>query len=300
MADATIAIVSQDPAARLLLAKAFDHAPEGWAVAFCDSPPPDADVVVVDHPGVAVEAVVFDAAHPQWLIPEIQKRLQGAPTEASSTAVVVTGIRGSGVTSVALHLALLYGRRFDACFLDFDGLWSCADRLGLEEDVRTWDSVGDSPNELSLAALPVASGLRALVAPRGRGEADGGQLLDRVLTQFERIVVDLPYTETHSDVLRRADAAIVVMSPTVPHARRVERILAEVILDRIVVVTNRLGAGGETTRREIEAVLDRKVTLELPCCPRLRDAEGRARFATLEWSRWGRRLARLQRALETS
>jgi hypothetical protein len=65
-----------------------------------------------------------------------------------------------------------------------------------------------------------------------------------------------------------------------------------------VVVTNRLGPGGETTRPQIESVIGRKVGLELPCWPGLRDAEGERRIGSLRWSRWGLALGRLARALD--
>ncbi|HEX3327543.1 MAG TPA: hypothetical protein VHV50_11150, partial [Actinomycetota bacterium] len=62
----------------------------------------------------------------------------------------------------------------------------------------------------------------------------------------------------------------------------------------------RLGRGGETTRRQIEEIVGRKVALELPCCPGLRDAEGKQRLVALRWSRWGQAVIRLGRALERS
>ncbi|MDP9223846.1 MAG: hypothetical protein M3P18_08315, partial [Actinomycetota bacterium] len=263
MADVNIAIVTRDPMVRILIARAFDHAPESWTVGFCDSEPPEGAIVVSDHPRDG-EAVVFDPAHPEQLIPEVHSRIGRLGEDASRRAVVVTGVGGSGVTTVALHLGRIFGRHFDSCFLDLDRSWSCADRLGLEKDSRTWADIDDSEDALRTAALPVAPGLEALVAPPLSVGADVEGVLQRALDGFERIVVDLPYVQPSPRAIHGAHAAVVVLSPTIPHARRAHRIVGEMSAARIAVVTNRLGRGGETTRREIEAVLGRGVTLELP------------------------------------
>jgi CO dehydrogenase nickel-insertion accessory protein CooC1 len=319
MAPATVAIVATDPSLRVAVAQAFDAAPQSWAVSFCDSAPPDADVLVFAQPrggdpgpssdaslgeagllpGAArTDAVLFDPGKPESLIPQIQARLERPSSPAPCRVVAVTGIAGAGVTSVAAHLGLSWAARFQTCFIDLDRTWTCADRLGLGNEVVTWASAGESAEALRLASVPITGGLRALVAPRTQVDAVAGALLQAAGSQFQRLVVDLPWRHLGSDRIARPDAAIVVMGPCVPHAHRVARMLAEVDAERVLVVTNRLGRGGETTRSQLEAIMGRKLALELPCCPGLRDAEGKQRLLPLKWSRWGHAIVRLARALD--
>ncbi|MDP9235549.1 MAG: hypothetical protein M3P01_13510 [Actinomycetota bacterium] len=317
MAAATVAIVATDPSLRAAVAQAFDSAPATWAVSFCDVAPPEADVVVFAEPQAGAMAselqadraasnqprsagVMFESSRPERLVPAIQARLDRLVPVASCRVVAVTGIAGSGVSSIAMHLALSWAARFGTCFVDLDRTWTCADRLGLGAEVVTWDSATESAEALRLASVPIEGGLRALVAPRTAVDFSGDALVQRARSQFQQLVVDLPYHHLASDRIAPVDATIVVMAPCLPHAYRVARILTEIDADRVLVVTNRLGRGGETTRRQIEAIVGRKVALELPCCPGLRDAEGKQRLVPLKWSRWGHAVMRLGRALERS
>jgi hypothetical protein len=299
---------------RAAVAQAFDAAPATWAVSFCDVVPPDADVVVFAEPVDAMasefqsdlaapnqprfDGVVFEPARPERLVPAIQARLDRSVPAAPCRVVAVTGIAGTGVSSIAMHLALSWAARFETCFVDLDRTWTCADRLGLGAEVVTWGSAATSDEALRLAAVPIEGGLRALVAPRAAVDFSGDALVQRARSRFQQLVVDLPYRHLGSDRIASVDATIVVMTPCLPHAHRVARMLTEVDADRLLVVTNRLGRGGETTRRQIEAIVGRRVALELPCCPGLRDAEGKQRLVPLRWSRWGHAVMRLGRALE--
>jgi hypothetical protein len=60
-----------------------------------------------------------------------------------------------------------------------------------------------------------------------------------------------------------------------------------------LLVSNRCGPGGETTRAELQAIIGRRVALELPCAPSLRDAEDDGRLLTSRLSPWVRRVDRL-------
>jgi hypothetical protein len=317
MSAATVAIVATDPSLRAAVAQAFDTAPATWAISFYDAAPPDADVIVFAAPEADAmgseaqvhraasqqprsDGVVFESGHPERLVPAIQARLDRSVPVAPCRVAVVTGIAGSGVSSIAMHLALSWAGRFEACFIDLDRTWTCADRLGLGAEVITWGSAAESAEALRLASVPIEGGLRALVAPRTALDFSGDTLVQRARSQFQQLVVDLPYHHLESDRIAAVDATIVVMAPCIPHAHRVARMLTQIDADRVVVVTNRLGRGGETTRRQIEAIVGHKVALELPCCPGLRDAEGTQRLAPLRWSRWGHGVMRLARALERS
>jgi hypothetical protein len=295
----TIAIVVKSPHLRLAVAKVFDGAPQSWRVHFCEGPSADADVVIAE-PGYPGDGIVFDGDRPGNLIPEVMARLERSPHRQPCRAVAVTGVPGAGVTSIALHLASVWARQSATCFVDLDQSWSCAARLGLGEGVVTWGGAGTSPEELKLSSVPVAPGLRALIAPPGETDMDDVTLIRRARSAFDRVVFDLPFAGWKTGAASGFDAVLLVMSPCLPHAHRVAGMLREIEGERVAVITNRLGRGGETVRDEIEAVIGRRVTVEMPTFPGLRDAEGTGRLASLSWSRWGRSLIRLARALEAS
>jgi hypothetical protein len=62
-------------------------------------------------------------------------------------------------------------------------------------------------------------------------------------------------------------------------------------------VTNRLGPGSDLTRHRLEQRLGHPISLELPCCAALRDAEDEARLLTSPLTQWIRRIDRLSKAL---
>lgn len=285
-----VAIVSLDPAMRLAAAKAFDGAPSSWFVSLHREVPEGADVVVLT-PEVDGEGVRFDPDRPRDVIQAVKDASGGA-----GRVVVVTGASGGlGVTSIALHLAAAWGRRTRTCYFDLDGGGGSRMRLGMPADVLTWGDVGDDEDSLLLAALPVAPGVRAYVAPQ---DATGEPLpvLERAAPMFERIVVDTPAGGLEI-AIQVADMGILVAAPTFPSIERARDLLARHPL-RWAVVTNRIGPGGEATRAELEAVLGRTIGLELPCAPRLRDAEDDRRLLDPAWSRWARRIERLATVLE--
>jgi hypothetical protein len=297
MEQATVAVVVTDPSLREKVARAFDTAPHTWVVSFWDTPPPSADVVVFDEPS-AGPGVVFDPGRPDEVVDEVQKRLDVSRRVAPSRAVAVTGVGGAGVTTLALHLAAGWASRNETCFLDLDESWGCASRLGVGDEAITWSGADRSSQALRLAALPVAPGLKAVVCPRSPDSTPPGAVVARAKAEFERLVIDVPARHRDRDLFAAVDAVIMVMAPCLPHAHRAAQMLAELDASRVIVVTNRMGPGGETTRQQLEVILGRKIGLELPCCPRLRDAEGSRRLASLRWSRWGYAVKRLTRALD--
>jgi Flp pilus assembly CpaE family ATPase len=299
MDPATVAVVVSDPSLREEVARAFDSAPQAWAVSFWDAPPSSADVVVFDDPS-AGSGVVFDPRRPDELVGAVQTRLDESRRPPSSRVVGVTGVAGAGVTTLALHLASTWAVRSDTCFLDLDQSWGCAPRLGLGDETITWNGADRSSEALKLASLPLQPRLRVLVAPHAPVETRCASLVTRARAEFERLVIDVPVRHRDPEVTASVDAVIVVLAPCLPHAHRAARMLTQIDAERVVVVTNRLGPGGETTRQQLEAILGRKVSLELPCCPSLRDAEGSRRLASLRWSRWGYGVKRLARALDTA
>ena len=296
-----VAVVSSDDALRDAAAAAFDSAPGAWSVTLHESRPEGADVVVV-CPDVTPEpdgppCVRFRPEAPGAVLSEVAR----AAASGSSVVVPVIGAgRGTGVTSVALHLckALAADASTVSCFVDLDVEWGAAQRLGLEAtEVRTWAEAGATEEELVLSALPVAGGFRALLAPREARPA-GVSVVARAAARWPRVVVDCPDAAAFGVAAGLCRGAVLVLPPTRPAASRARTILRQWPGLQWAVVTNKMGAGGETTRAELQAVMGRRVALELPCSPALRDAEDDGRLLGAPWSRWWRAIVRLARALE--
>ena len=288
-----IAVVSRDRAVREALAERFDGAPQRWNVTLFDERPSGADIVV-RGPDVAVDAdVVFDPDRPERLLADIE-----ALTARSSKTFVVTGAgRGTGVTSAAVHLAGSLATFRETCLLDLDASWVGArDRLGMGgRKVLTWADAGDDAESLRRAAIPVAGGFRALLAPPAGDPPDG--LVERVRTSFGHVVVDLPVGEPDHGTIRSARAALLLVPPTPAGVARARAVLSRPARTWVVILS-RTGHGGEAGRAEIAASLGRKVALELPCTPLLRDAEDQGRLLSGPWTRYNRRIARLASGLE--
>jgi Flp pilus assembly CpaE family ATPase len=289
-----VAVVSRDPALRMEVARAFDAAPPSWDVTMYEEAPADADVTVatpeVDCPG----ALAFDPSRPEDIITEV-----AAATSVQGRVIAVTSpAGGTGVTTVALHLAALAARRSTTCFVDLDTTWTACDRLGLPGDARTWAEARDSHGTLEQIALPIAPGLRALLAPRGRSAADRHRIPSLAAQSFERVVVDAPPGGYIRPVLEEAYCCVLVVPPTIPSARRAHEFLEAHHDLRWAVVINRLGPGGELTRSGLRRVMGCRIAVELPCCPSLRDREDEGALLSTAWSRWARGLRRLDHALE--
>jgi len=291
-----VAVVGRDPVLRMEAARAFDAAPASWHVTLHDEAPPGADVTVatpdVDLPG----ALVFDPDRPEDVLTTI-----AANTSVDGRVIVVTSpSRGGGITSVALHLAALAARRSSTCFVDLDTTWTACDRLGLPADARTWAGADDSRDTLEQSALPVAPGLRVLLAPRGRVSADLHRVVQRAAESFERVVVDAPPGAYLRPILEEAYCCVLLVPPTIPSARRAHDFLDAHRDLKWAVVVNRTGPGGEVTRSGLQRLIGCRIAVELPCCPSLRDREDQGALLTGSWSRWTRGLRRLYRALEES
>ena len=292
----SVAVVSRDPGLRMEVARAFDAAPPSWDVTMHDEAPADADVTVatpeVDCPG----ALAFDPSRPEDVITAV-----AAATSMQGRVIVVTSpAGGTGVTTVALHLAALAARRSTTCFVDLDTTWSACDRLGLPDDARTWAEAGDSRGVLEQNALPIAPGLRALLAPRGRSAADRHRVAALVAESFERVVVDAPPGGYLRSVLEEAHCGVLVVPPTIPSARRAHEFLEAHSGLRWAVVANRLGPGGELTRSGLQRIMGCRIAVELPCSAALRDREDEGALLSTALSRWARGMHRLYQALEAA
>ncbi|HEX2051454.1 MAG TPA: hypothetical protein VHJ34_12620 [Actinomycetota bacterium] len=285
-----VAIVSRDPAVRLAAARAFDGAPPSWSVELHDRAPAGADAIVVgadvDEPG----GVRFDPTAPGRVVDDVARTLG----RRGLVVVVTATTGGAGATTVALHLAAHAAAEHETCVVDLAG--GVAERLGLDPgDTRRWDAA--APDGIRLAATPLHTGFRGVLAEHDADPERADALLDAAASEFPAVVVDAPRDGRLAAALGRASAAILVTPPTLVGARRAATVLEGAERPPWALVVNRLGPGGETTIAELERVVGRRVALEIPCCAGVRDAEDDLRLVTSAWTRYGRATARLWRAV---
>lgn len=260
-------------------AQAFDSAPVEWDVSLVSEPPGDADVVVAvgtTLPG----ALVMDPADPPAVVEQIRN---GA--SAPSVIAVVGASGGCGVTSIVVHLAAAIARTQRVNVVDLHPGGGVALRLGLSSDEA---SAADGQ-----VLLPVAGGFRLAADPDATSAPE--RCLAAAADNVDKVIVDLPVEKIAATTsLHRV---LLVMTPTVPSATR-----AAVLMQRHpelvwIPITNRTGPGSETTRVDIERILGRRLALELPCSPGLRDAEDDQKLLTSPLSPWRARVQRLGEAL---
>lgn len=289
MSALRIAVVSNDPDVRLEAARAFDEAPVSWSVSLHTSAPEDVDIVVLG-PDADGDGIPFDPADPRSVIDEIESRT-GA--REGAVIVVTSASGGVGATSLALHLAAALAPAAGVGFIEVTP--GAALRLGfMPGEHLTWADLDESSESIARCFLPVAPGFRVLLAPEDGG--DPGLVLKRSRSAFDLLVVDAP-ARNASAALCEADAGVLVMGPSVPQAHWARAFIEEWPDLDCAVVINRLGRGGETTRAQLADLVGRPISLELPCCPALRDAEDDGRLVSLKWTRFGRAVTRLADAL---
>ena len=293
-----MAVVSRDNSIRLQAARAFDSAPPDWTVALHRSPPADADVVVAGADMDLEADVVFDPTRPDRVLDDVTRAVDR--TREARFIAVTSPSGGTGVTTVALHLARASARSAPTCLVDLDLEWGAGYRLGLPADALTWAEAGDSETSLLRAALPVPGGFRVLASPGATGSSDVGALIRAAGAHFGRTVVDMGRASEAPNLLENADAVVLVLAPSAPSARRGRVVLDGLTGGRIAIITNRVGPGGETTKTEIESIVGRRIALELPCDRRLRDAEDDDRLLAAHWSRWQHGIDRLWRTIESA
>ena len=282
-----VALVSRDASVRAQMAAAFDAAPASWKVTIHDEPVP-ADAVVYGPDVGAASGIPFDSTHPESAFESIRAM---ASTEAP--VIPVTSTRGgTGATSVALHLAGAAAQSRRVCLIDLDLTWGIEWRLGFDE-IRRWRP-GEDVME---ASIPVTGGFRVVAPDLGTSDAIE-DLVERAVSAFDVVVADAPEGMVLDAVLARSSVGVLVVQATIPGARRAAAFCARRQGIRWAVVANRLGGGGETTLEGLGRISGRRIALELPCTPSLRDAEDKGRLLPRRWSRWSRRIDSLARALQ--
>lgn len=287
MSTLRVAIVSRNSRLRFEAARAFDAAPTSWLVRVYEDVPAGADVVVFGDDVARGDGIVFDPVHPEKMLEEI------ASSAGRARVLVVTGGgRGVGVTTVGLHLASTSAADQSTCFVDLDPSGGAMHRLGIGEAVDSEDRSDD----LERAAVPVPGGFRVLNAHSVRHVPI--ELIESITHVYGRLIVDAPDGPESADVLERADAGVLVMTPSPSSVQRAAMILEANQETRWAIVLNRIGPGGDMARHHLERSLGRRIGLELPCTPALRDCEERCTLLSSTVLRWPRRLHRLYRVLE--
>jgi hypothetical protein len=277
---------------RLAAARAFDAAPASWVIELARETPSDSDVVLYGPDVVAHDGISFDPNDPDGAVAAVEARAR-----AGGLVAVTAANGGAGATTVALHLAARFARSQKTCVIDTDVGGATALRLGLDEgSCKTWRDFDGTSESLMLCALPVRWGFRVALAP-DETTTSMAELVRVARSTFERVVLDVPARVPMRDFAGEVGTGVLVMSPTIPSARRARSVVRAYPSVRWALVSNRTGPGGETTRSELETVVERRVGLELACCPALRDAEGEGALLASRWHRWALSLERLERAL---
>ena len=273
-----VAIVCPQAELRMTAAKAFDSAPAEWELTLVSEPPAEADVVVAV--GTAVPgAVVMDLADPAAVVEEI------VCASVAGVIAVVGASGGCGTTSLSLHLAAALSRSKRVNLVDLQPDGGAALRLGL-----ILDDVADDADPM---LLPVAGGFRLAIDRSGSHTTEG--CLAAATANADSVIVDAPAALLPSIPSPRR--VVLVMTPSVPSATRAARLMERYPALPWAPVTNRIGPGSETARIDIERVLGRRLALDLPCSPGLRDAEDDLRLLDSPLSPWLMRVRRLAAAL---
>jgi hypothetical protein len=288
MTSLRVAIVSRDPEVRLEAARAFDSAPASWLVRLYDNEPNGADVVVYGPDAAdGGGGLVFDPLHPERVLDEIA-RLGGR----ARVVLVTGGGRGVGVTTIGIHLAAVSATDHSTCLVDLDPGRGAAHRMGIGMVAGTRARSAD----LELAAAPVPGGFRVLSMNGDGGEST--ELVASAAQLFDRLIVDAPDGLDLGGLLAEVDAAVMTVSPSPTSVLRAATILESNDDVRWATILNRLGPGGDVRRDQLETTLGRRIAVELPCTPALRDCEERRSLLTTKVMRWRRRLDELHLALE--
>ncbi len=273
MQEVRIALVIDDPAARVIAAEAFDDSPRQWLVRFFDEIPPDAHVVVTQDDSGDLR---FDPSDPKGLIEGIHKLLT---TKTKARLIAVVG-SGCGTTTVALHLGIALSRWGTTVVVESTpARRGFASRLGMDISARTWNGA-DAPT------LPVAGGVKVCLAP-GSGEP-AARMMETVAMDAAHVIVEpalVPGWEP--------DVGVFVVGTTYTHVRRAAEVLPTLPDIPWAIVVNETAPRSSIGGRAISEILGVEPTVELPFTSRLIDAERRNRPVLSRFGIWQHRIARL-------
>lgn len=205
-------------------------------------------------------------------------RNQAAPRRQGKLISFLGTTGGSGVTSIASQLGILWSSDARVCCIDLDlQFGNAALLLDLRPSLTLGHLIEDAerldPDLLQSVAMNHASGMALIASPTDMMPLDvvSIEFIDRLLrlaTQvYDIVLVDLPtaWTEWTVRVLQRSDSICLVTGLNVPglhQARRqIEVVEANGLLPKLRIVANRVQKNflGKVDLKETEAVLGRKV-----------------------------------------
>ena len=205
---------------------------------------------------------------------------------ASELVAVVNAKGGAGATFVACNLAHLAVRTtgestaligLDMQFPTLPAYFDMKPRHGLLHAVETVDDLDDVALNAIMASHE--SGLKLLAARPDdfRFSFDNlvgntNALFELMQSYYKNIVVDMPrqLDELNAQVFSRATRIVVVVQQSLPHvqdATRLQQLLRDqlgVSADRLTVVVNRYGKGGEIQLDDIKNALPGCETVTIP------------------------------------
>lgn len=205
-------------------------------------------------------------------------RAQPQPRRQGKVISFVGTTGGSGVTSVATQLGILWSADARVCCIDLDVQFgNAALLLDLRPSLHLGHLIEDAErldaDLLQSVAMNHGSGMALIASPSEMMPLDivSNEFIDRLLrlaTQvYDVVLIDLPtaWTEWTVRVLQRSDTICLVSGLNVPglhQARRqIEVIEANGLLPKLKIVANRVQKSlfGKVDLKETEAVLGRKV-----------------------------------------
>lgn len=289
-ADLVVAVLPDDPiksVAALDLLTAVHRGEQTVVIAV--GPAADAKLVIkalrgavddyVDMSEMEAELVAsLDSFRKRWASPKSEGRL----------VAVIAPSGGAGSSTIAASLAVLMARQAGSAalidmklatgdltaLLDLKPTYSLAD---LSKHVDRLDDV-----LLRRTLVEHASGVHLLAAPRVLADASAvtvegtREAIGLVRSAFPSVVVDLDHDfgDEQVEVLRQADAVLVVLRPDFTSLRNAARFLKHldtlgIARDRIQVVANRVGQAGEVSLAKVEEALKIRVIGSIPDEPKV-------------------------------
>ncbi len=212
------------------------------------------------------------------------KHVEAALERPHMMAAVIGARGGAGASTVATSLAWLMGQAHgrSAALLDLDVHFGTgALQLDLEPGRGLTDAI-ENPSRIdglfieramvrANEKLSVLSAEAPINQPLLTDGAAFYQLQEELRAAFETTIVDLPrgMLVAHPHLMHDVGVTVVVCELTLASARDVIRILAWLKTNapqtQVLLVANRVApAGGEVSRKEFEASVERKVDLIVP------------------------------------
>lgn len=216
----------------------------------------------------------------------VESRYQGKLQVQKGRVVTLMGAKGgTGVTSLALHLALnLVQRHEQKCLLvdEHPALGDVSLYLGLSRNQYSFYELVHNTDRLDVDLLQGflsrhASGLDVLDAPEAihafpHASSEAIEHTLAFLTEnYQFVIIDTPpgLTEDTCAAIRQSDRLAIVITPELPAIRNAIRSIEYLTSlhypdDSIDIVLNRHSRKSTLTDEEIETALHREITVKVP------------------------------------